>query len=81
MKINVEVDITPEEMRRFLGLPDVQEWQQSMIDTVAENLSNSHEQQQEFVKNMLAGSIAPWQNLFGIMANASAPNNTGKKAD
>lgn len=74
MKINVEVDITPEEMRRFLGLPDVQEWQQSMINSVAETLSNSHEQQQEFVKNMLAGSIAPWQNLFGLMAGATNPS-------
>lgn len=24
MKINLEVDITPEELRRFIGLPDVQ---------------------------------------------------------
>ena len=28
MKINVDIDITPEELRRFMGLPDVQGWQQ-----------------------------------------------------
>jgi len=34
MKINVEVDITPEELRRFMGLPDVQGWQQQMLEAL-----------------------------------------------
>ncbi|MFT7651320.1 MAG: hypothetical protein ACI9ON_004227 [Limisphaerales bacterium] len=66
MKINVDVDISPEELRRFMGLPDVQGIQQQMMDAFAENMQNSQEQQTEFVRNMISGSIAPWQNFFAM---------------
>jgi hypothetical protein len=32
MKVNVEVDMTPEEARRFMGLPDVAPLQQKMME-------------------------------------------------
>lgn len=35
MKINVEVDCTPEEARRFLGLPDVSRANDVYIDAIA----------------------------------------------
>lgn len=31
MKVNVEVDCTPEEARTFMGLPDVQPMQQALL--------------------------------------------------
>jgi len=31
MKITVDVDITPEELRRFLGLPNVEGLQEEML--------------------------------------------------
>jgi len=31
MKINIEVDMTPEEARKFLGLPDVKDLQERML--------------------------------------------------
>lgn len=34
MKINVEVDCTPEEARRFLGLPDVTKANEAYVDAV-----------------------------------------------
>lgn len=67
MKINVEIDLTPEEMRRFMGLPDVQGWQQQMIESYTENLANSQDQQQEFVRNMLMSPFQPWQSFFAGM--------------
>ena len=71
MKITVDIDITPEELRRFMGLPDVQGIQQQMMDAFAENLQSSQEQQVEFVKNMISGSIAPWQSFFAMAAGAN----------
>lgn len=34
MKVNVEVDCTPEEARRFLGLPDVSKANDAYVDAV-----------------------------------------------
>lgn len=67
MKINVEIDLTPEELRRFMGLPDVQGWQQQMLESMTENLTRDQEQQQEFVRNLITGSFAPWQSFFSMM--------------
>ncbi|AHK80303.1 MULTISPECIES: DUF6489 family protein [Ectothiorhodospira] len=38
MKINVEVDATPEEIRAFLGLPDVAPLQKEMMEDVAKRM-------------------------------------------
>lgn len=34
MKINIEIDCTPEEARKFLGLPDVSALQESLMKQV-----------------------------------------------
>ena len=67
MKINIEIDVSPEEMRRFLGLPDVGGIQQQMIERFTDSLQNSQEQQQEFVRNLFANGLAPWQAMLGAM--------------
>jgi len=64
MKFNVDVDITPDELRRFMGLPDVHAWQQQYIDSFAGNLQQSQERQEEFVRSMLSGGVAAWFNMF-----------------
>ena len=69
MKINIEIDLTPEELRRFMGLPDVQGWQQQMLESFTENLTSSQDKQQEFFTNMLTGAFTPWQNMFATMAS------------
>lgn len=35
MKVNLEVDCTPEEARRFLGLPDVAKANDAYVDAIA----------------------------------------------
>ena len=35
MKVNVEIDCTPEEARRFLGLPDVSKANDAYVDAIA----------------------------------------------
>ena len=39
MKINIEIDVTPAELRHFLGLPDVAGLQEDMIDYVRTRVS------------------------------------------
>ena len=74
MKINVEVDLTPEELRRFMGLPDVQGIQQRMMEAFEENIQTSQEQQQEFFRNMITGSMVPWQGFFSLLSGAASDN-------
>ena len=79
MKINVEVDITPEELRRFMGLPDVQALQQRMMDNFEENMVSSQDQQLEFFRSMINNSLVPWQGFLSMLSNAAAASN--KKDD
>ena len=38
MKIKIEIDTTPEDLRRFFGLPDVDELQQEMLESIREKM-------------------------------------------
>lgn len=54
MKVNVEVECTPEEARRFLGLPDVTRANDVYVDALAKAMQgmNSVDQLQGFAKQM-----------------------------
>lgn len=38
MKFKIDIDMTPEELRKVLGLPDVQKFQQDMMDQITEQM-------------------------------------------
>lgn len=40
MKINVEFDLTPDEFRRSLGLPDVEAFQQSLLENIQRQMES-----------------------------------------
>jgi hypothetical protein len=54
MKVQVEIDCTPEEARRFLGLPDVAKANEAYIDAVVRMMKGetSLDQLQGYVKQM-----------------------------
>lgn len=43
MKINIEFDMTPEELRRAMGLPDVQEFQNEVMKGMMEKMVSGEE--------------------------------------
>lgn len=43
MKINVEFDLTPEEFRQSLGLPDVEMFQQTLLDNIQRQMESGVE--------------------------------------
>ena len=55
MKINVEVDLTPEELRRFMGLPDVAAVHKQLLEQFTQRVSSSAEQRDEFMRTLLSG--------------------------
>ncbi len=62
MNINVSVDCTPEEARRFLGLPDVTRANEVYVEALTKAMQGvgSFEQMQEMAK-----SVAP-MGQFGL---------------
>jgi hypothetical protein len=62
MKVTMEVDCTPEEARRFLGLPDVTKANEIYVDALANAMQGKggFEQMQEMLKQ-----VAP-MGQFGL---------------
>ena len=54
MKVNVEIDCTPEEARRFLGLPDVSKANEAYVEAMTKAIKGvgSVEQLQEMAKQI-----------------------------
>ena len=54
MKVNVEIDCTPEEARRFLGLPDVSKANEAYVEAMTKAVKGvgSVEQLQEMAKQI-----------------------------
>ena len=43
MKFKIDIDMTPEEMRKVLGLPDVQQFQKDMMDKITQQMEEGVE--------------------------------------
>ncbi len=56
MKITVDVDITPEELRRFLGLPNVEKLQEELLENAGEYLRKTGQAQ---YADLIAGAMQP----------------------
>lgn len=73
MKINIEVDITAEEMRKLMGMPDVAAFQQDLLDGIQEKMEAGVEGYdpmslyQPFVANAFASMGAFQKFMSGAM--------------
>lgn len=70
MQIKIEIDVKPEELRRFLGLPDVAGLQEEVINFLRDKVSDANERfdPTEFVKaniDSLRGNKAFQRFLYG----------------
>ncbi|MEP7222245.1 MAG: DUF6489 family protein [Novosphingobium sp.] len=80
MKIHAEVDCTPEEARRFLGLPDVTKANEIYVDALAKAMQGvgSVDQMQAMIKQVAPmGEIG--MNLFKQFMSGGGAG--GKKGD
>lgn len=82
MKVNVEIDCSPEEARRFLGLPDVTKANDVYVDAITKAMKGvgSVDQLQD-----LAKQVAPMGQmglkLFQQFVESSMSGATKKKSD
>jgi len=83
MKIQVEIECTPEEARSFIGLPDVGKANDIYIDTVSKAMKGvtNPDQLQDFAKQLAPmGQMGMklFQNLVGASMNAAGGAEAGK---
>jgi hypothetical protein len=90
MKVNVEVDCSPEEARRFLGLPDVTRANDVYVDALTKAMQGvgSFEQMQDVAKQvtpMGQMGLKLFQQLIesgaAMARNSGANSATPKKED
>jgi hypothetical protein len=73
MKFNVEVDCTPEEARRFLGLPDLSPVHEAYVSQLVDTVKNgvSGEAVEAMFKSwgpMSDAGLRMWQQMFDGMS-------------
>ena len=77
MKVNIEIDCSPEEARRFMGLPDVSTLNEHMVEEMKKRLdaNMSMLSADELMKNWMAfgaGAQDQFRKLMDIGLNAAA---------
>ena len=65
MKFHIDIDCTPEEARRFLGLPDVAPMQAAMMEQVQQRMERALEQMdpETLMKMWLPAGLESWEQL------------------
>ncbi len=82
MKITVDVDITPEELRRFLGLPNVEKIQTELVKNAQKYIKEtSQSQYQDLVSSAMQPMMAyqTWlqKMMTGDTSSRSKPEDKG----
>ena len=80
MKVNVDIDMTPEELRKLLGLPDVEPIQREMLDKLRQRLVEGVDGYDpvKLLQPYLTGTMASWDILQKII---SAASKSGKSTE
>ncbi len=77
MNVQVNVEMTPEELRRLMGLPDVQEFNRKVMDQMLQKMQEGAEGFDPtgfFKASVMSNTDAfkQWMNLFGTFAGSKS---------
>ena len=83
MKVTMDVEITPEEVRKLFGLPDVEAFQRQIMDDIRERMMTGAEGYDplKLFQPYLAGTMASWdmfQKMLGNVSTMASSTATGK---
>ena len=88
MKVNIEIDCTPQEARQFFGLPDVQPMQTAVLERVQQQMMTNLEKMSPEALMQSWMNFDPkmterFQNFFVTMAGlvGGRPDDKKKAAD
>jgi hypothetical protein len=84
MNIQVEVDITPEELRRLMGLPDLQAFHESLLEQIRERMLAGYDGYDplKLFQPYMSSAVASWetfQKLFGAALQGVAKSSPDAK--
>jgi hypothetical protein len=74
MKISFDVEVTPEEMRKLLGLPDVEAFQRQLMDDIRERMVAGTEGYDpiKLFQPYVTGTMASWDMFQKMLTNATS---------
>ncbi len=80
MKVTMNVDITPEEVRKLFGLPDVEGFQNQLMDDMRARMKEGVEGYDplKLFQPYVTGGMAGWDVFQRLMTGTGA---TGTKAE
>ena len=87
MKVNIEIDCSPEEARRFMGLPDVEQANAIYVDSIAKAMQgvSTVDQLEQYARQLAPMGqmgLKMFQNFMeGAARNASATSAADSDKD
>jgi hypothetical protein len=83
MKVNIEIDCTPDEARQFLGLPDVSKANEAYADATAKMMQGAGnlDQLQDIAKQLAPMGQMGLKMFQQFMESGAAMAAKGKKTD
>jgi hypothetical protein len=74
VKINIEIDCTPEEARAFLGLPDVKPMQERLMVELQERMASTLKAMEpaEMLRTWLPANLKGFEQMFDAFARMGA---------
>ncbi|WP_427966059.1 DUF6489 family protein [Altererythrobacter sp.] len=81
MKVNIEIDCTPEEARTFMGLPDLSKANSVYVDTMAKAMKGvtNPEQLQEYAQQLAPMGQMGLKLFQSFIEGGMMPGASGKK--
>ena len=81
MKISLDIDCTPEELRSFFGLPDVKPMQEQLLKEVEERMRANLKaiDPETMLKSWLPAGLKGFEQLQEMFLNQMAGRGPGKK--
>jgi hypothetical protein len=80
MKITVDVDITPEELRRFIGLPNIEKLQEQILQNAQAYLKESGGAQYGDLISTAMQPMMAYQQWVQKMMKSGTESSTDKKS-
>jgi hypothetical protein len=83
MKINIEIECTPEEARQFMGLPDVEKANKIYVDSIAQAMKgvSNVDQLQEYAKQLAPMGQLGLKVFQSFVEGAAKGSDAGSKSD
>lgn len=83
MKVNIELDMTPEEFRKAMGLPDVQPFQEELMNKIREQMEagvEGYDPLSLFSPFISQGfdSVSSYQKMMMDLMSSYGQGTTGK---